>query len=207
MKCCKSIVFGAALLALLAFGAQAQAVVLSTFDSGSWGNGMTGLTGTYVDWSDPNATFTQNATSLTVVATAFGGGWMVPAALIDGTANGEDTLQLTVDINSGNAATGINVVLFSVDAGTQAGFSFDITGLFGPQVLTADLNNPDFFNAGNLGTWDPTQIGPEMHIQGNFADSNVLDIDWEDLRTIPEPASISLLGLACMAALCRKSRS
>ncbi|MEI9865761.1 MAG: PEP-CTERM sorting domain-containing protein, partial [Limisphaerales bacterium] len=178
-------------------------VSLSTFDSTGWGNGMTGLTGTYADWT--SATITQNATSLSVISTQFGGGWMVPTSptFINGVAGGETTLQLTIDIQPGNAANGINVVLFS-GAGANAGFSFNLTGLSGTQVLTRNLLVPDFYNAGSLATWDPSQIGTQMHIQGNFANNNALNISFADLSTVtpvPEPATLALAGLGGMAML------
>lgn len=164
---------------------------------------MTALTGTYADWT--SATITQNATSLSVVSTQFGGGWMVPTSptLINGVAGGENTLRLTIDIQPGNLANGINVVLFS-GAGANAGFSFNLTGLSGTQVLTKNLLVPDFYNAGSIATWDPSQIGTQMHIQGNFANNNVLNINFADLSTVtpvPEPATLTLAGLGVTAML------
>ncbi|HXI72111.1 MAG TPA: PEP-CTERM sorting domain-containing protein [Verrucomicrobiae bacterium] len=198
-----TILTGIACCALFLPSAVQADVTLSTFDSTGWGNGMTGLTGTYADWT--SATITQNATSLNVVSTQTGGGWMVPTSptLINGVAGGENTLQLTIDIQPGNAANGINVVLFS-GAGAHAGFSFDLTGLSGTQVLTKNLLIPDFYNGGSLATWNPSQIGTEMHIQGNFANNNALNISFADLRTVvpvPEPATLALAGLGGMAML------
>ena len=150
-------------------------------------------------------TFAQNATSFNVVATQSGGGWMVPTSptLINGVAGGENTLRLTIDIQPSNAANGINVVLFS-SGGTQAGFSFNLTGLSGTQVLTKNLLIPDFYNAGSLATWNPSQIGTQMHIQGNFANNNALNISFADLSTVtpvPEPTTLTLAGLGGMALL------
>jgi hypothetical protein len=198
-----------AVCALFAWASASHAdVVLSTFDDGDWGNGVTGLTGTYVDWD--SAMFTQNPFSFEVDdTTQFGGAWFtLPNPFLNGTANGEDKLSLTIDIKQDNQADGINVVLFDAN-GTQAGFAFDITGLTGSVNLMSDLLNPSFFNAGDINTWDPSQIGDQLHIQGNFANSNFLHINWEDLRTtnaIPEPASIGLMAIGALGMVFRRRR-
>ena len=105
------------------------------------------LTGTYVDWD--TGALTSGATDFRVQSTNFGGGWLAFGSPID--ASGETTLEVVLTANPGNVTTGFNVVLFSGGGSTQAVFTFSLVA--GTQTVTADLANPDFFNAGNLAVW------------------------------------------------------
>lgn len=158
-------------------------------------------TGTYVDWA--SGTFTSGATDWRVEASNFGGGWVTFAPQID--ASAEDTIEVTLTVNPANVATNFNIVLFSGAPGsTQAGWTFTLGA--GTQTLIADLDNPDFFNAGSLGTWDKSDIGNEWHVQGTFANNDHMDLTFDNLVLTPEPASLGLMGLGGLVMAGRRRR-
>ncbi|MFG0329051.1 MAG: hypothetical protein ACF8PN_04045 [Phycisphaerales bacterium] len=136
------------------------------------------LSGVYEDWGF--GTFTPGPTDYRVEATNFGGGWLFLDAPID--ASGEDLVEVVVTANPANVTTAFNVVLFSGAGTTQAGFRFEISP--GTQTLTADLNNPDFFNAGDINSWDTSDIWDQWHIQGTFENSDPLDLTFDNLALI-----------------------
>lgn len=154
------------------------------------------LSGAYEDWSF--GFFTPGADDFRVEATNFGGGWLFMDAPIDGSA--ETCLELTITANAANVTDTIHVVLFSGFGETEAGFTFTIAP--GTQTLTADLWNPTFFNAGDLSTWDPSDIFDQWHIQGSFANSDPLDITFDHLAlTTADCASFTLsIDNACPAS-------
>lgn len=183
-----------AVAAIAAVPSASGDITLSDFSSFS-------LTGTYVDWDF--GAFTSGATDFRVEASNFGGGWVAFGSSID--ASGENTLEIVLTVNAANVATAFNVVLFSGGGATQAGFTF-ILGA-GTQTLTADLNNPDFFNAGDLGSWDTSDIFNEWHLQGTFANNDHMDITFDNLALIPAPSSLALLGLGGVFAMRRRRGS
>lgn len=131
--------------------------------------------GAYEDWSF--GTFTSGADDFRVESTNFGGAWLFMDAPIDGSA--ESCLEITLTANAANVTDTIHVVLFSNFGETEAGFTFTIAP--GTQTLTADLMNPTFFNNGDISTWDPSDIWDQWHIQGSFANSDPLDITFDNL--------------------------
>ena len=169
---------------------QASAVTLSDFSNFS-------QTGTYEAWNA--GTFTSGATDWRVQANNFGGGWKTLASQID--ASAANLIQIKLAANPSNVATSFNLVLFS--PGTAAGWNFPVSP--GAQTLTANLNTPQFFNSGSIGTWNKGSIGPEWHLQGTFANGNpgqAMDLTFDNISfLVPEPTSITLLGLASIATL------
>jgi PEP-CTERM motif len=156
-------------------------------------------TGTYVDWDF--GTFTSGATDWRVEASNFGGGWVTLGSQLD--ASAEDTIEVTLTANPANVATNFNIILFSGAPGTtQAGWTFTLGA--GTQTLTADLNTPDFFNAGDINSWDKSDIGNEWHLQGTFANNDHMDVTFDNLVLTPEPASLGLLGLGVLALAGRR---
>lgn len=139
------------------------------------------LSGTYVDWDW--GTFTSGSEDFRVEATNFGGGWLFLDSPID--ASAEDVLEIVVTTNEANETTGFHVVLFSGQGEadwTEAGFAFEV--LPGTNTYTADLNNPTFFNRGDITTWDKSDIWDQWHIQGTFADSSWLDLTFDNLALV-----------------------
>ena len=185
-----------ALGTVLGGGSQSSAdVLISDFSNFS-------QTGTYVEWD--NGTFTSGATDWRVQANDFGGGWVTLGSQID--ASAEDTIELTLTVNPGNAAPFFNLVMFSGAPGsTQAAWRFPLVP--GTQTLIADLDNPDFFNAGDILSWDKSDIGNEWHLQGTFQNGNpglAMDVTFDNLVLTPEPASLGLLGLGVLALAGRR---
>lgn len=158
------------------------------------------LSGTYVDWDF--GTFTSGPDDFRVEATNFGGGWLFMDAPVD--ASGESLLEITITVNPNNVTPAFNVVLFSDNGATQAGFRFDIVQ--GTQTLTKDLSTPDFFNLGDQNSWNTSNIFDQWHLQGTFENGDPLDITFDHLALIPAPASIATLGLA-FAAMTRRRRN
>jgi hypothetical protein len=150
------------------------------------------LSGTYVDWDA--GTFTSGPDSFRVEATNFGGGWLFMDAPID--ASGETTLEIVVTANPNNVTSAFNVVLFSDNGTTQAGFTFNIVQ--GTQTLTADLMSPDFFNAGDINTWNPANLWDQWHLQGTFQNADPLDLTFDNLALIPAPLTLAPFALAAV---------
>lgn len=180
----------ALILTTVAAGARAE-VLISDFSNFS-------QTGTYVQWDF--GTFTSGATDWRVEANDFGGGWVTFAPQID--ASAEDLIQVKLTANPANVATNFNLVLFSGSpSDTQAGWTFTVSPRM--QTLTADLNTPDFFNAGSIATWDKSNIGNEWHLQGTFGNGDpglAMDLTFDNLSLVPEPSTLVLLGLATIVA-------
>lgn len=133
------------------------------------------LSGTYVDWDF--GTYTSGADDFRVESTNFGGGWLFMDAPVD--ASAETTLEVTVTTNAANVTTAFNVVLFSGFGATEAGFRFEL--MPGTNTYTADLATPDFFNAGDMSTWDTSDIFDQWHIQGTFENGDPLDLTFDDI--------------------------
>ncbi len=134
-----------------------------------------GLAGTYEDWN--SGTFTSGPEEFRVQATNFGGGWYLMDAPVD--ASAASLREIFGTANSANEAEAFNVVLFSGAGTTQAGFNFEI--IPGKQAYTGDLNNPDFFNAGDINSWDTTDLWDQWHLQGSFQNQNPLDLTFDNL--------------------------
>ncbi len=186
--------------ALLAFGVEARAnVTLSDFSSFN-------LTGTYVQWDF--GTFTSNATDFQVQATDFGGGFYVLPSAVN--ASGNSLLEVQLDINAGNVADKFNVVLIDAD-GTERVYRFDNLSNGAGQTLTKNVAN--FLQDNAPGTTPGLDLSnlTVFHLQGTFENGIpglAQDLTFDNLALIvPEPATISLLGLACVAVLCRRNRS
>ena len=170
---------------------QASAITLSDFINFN-------QTGTYEAWNA--GTFTSGATDWRVQANNFGGGWVTFAPQID--ASAADLIEIKLTANPNNVATSFNLILFSGSpSNTAAGWNFPVSP--GAQTLTADLNTPQFFNNGSLATWNKGSIGNEWHLQGTFANGNpglAMDLTFDNIAfLVPEPTSITLLGLASIA--------
>ncbi len=169
---------------------QASAITLSDFSNFN-------QTGTYEAWNA--GTFTSGATDWRVQAGNFGGGWKTLVSQID--ASAANLIEIKLTANPDNVATSFNLVLFSGSpSDTAAGWNFPVTP--GAQTLTADLNNPGFYNSGSIATWNKGSIGPEWHLQGTFANGNpglAMDLTFDNIAfLVPEPASITLLGFLAM---------
>lgn len=136
------------------------------------------LSGTYADWDF--GTFTSGADDFRVEAANFGGGWKFMDAPLD--ASDATHLEVVVTANPANVTSAFNVVLFSGSGTTEAGFRFDVSP--GTQTLIADLSSPDFFNAGDINTWDPGDLWDQWHIQGTFENGDWMDLTFDNLAVI-----------------------
>lgn len=190
----------AAVMLLVTIAAQAKAdVLISDFSNFN-------QTGHYEAWNA--GTFTSGATDWRVEAGNFGGGWVTFAPQIN--ASAENLIEIKLTANPANVAASFNLVLFSGSpSNTAAGWNFPVSP--GAQTLTADLNTPQFFNNGSIATWDKSNIGNEWHLQGTFANGNpglAMDLTFDNLALVPEPASIVLFGFAsiAVAAVTRRCR-
>ncbi len=132
------------------------------------------LSGTYEEWGW--GTFSPGPDDFRVEASSFGGGWKFMDAAAD--ASAENQLELIVTANPSNEATSFNVIMFSGAGATQAGFSFTIVD--GLNTYVADLNNPHFFNAGDINSWDTSDLWDQWHLQGSFANSDLMDLTFDD---------------------------
>ena len=133
------------------------------------------LSGTYNDWDF--GTFSPGPDDWRVEASSFGGGWKFLDAAID--ASAENQIEIVVTTNPLNEAASFNLVLFSGNGATQAGWNFSL--LDGTNTYLADLNNPDFFNSGDINSWDTSDIWDQWHLQGSFANSDLMDLTFDDL--------------------------
>ena len=187
----RCLMFSAAIPLLLV--AHVSAITLSDFSNFH-------QTGTYEAWNA--GTFTSGATDWRVQANNFGGGWVTFAPQIDASASNVIEVKLTA--NPANVATNFNLILFSGSpSNTAAGWTFNVSP--GAQTLTANLNTPQFFNNGSIATWNKGNIGNEWHLQGTFANGNpglAMDLTFDNIAfLVPEPASMTLLGLASIATV------
>jgi len=139
--------------------------------------GSFALTGTYVDWDA--GVFTSGANDFRVEATNLGGGFLDFASPLD--ASGATVLEITVDINAANLADEFNVVLIDGD-GTERVIRFTDVTIGDDQTLQVAL--ADFLqdNApGSVAGLDVSDIRT-FHIQGTFADNDLLDITFDNLQ-------------------------
>jgi hypothetical protein len=188
---------------VLVMGAVAHAnTTISTFDNYNLG-------GVYAAWSDPNVTtITSNPTNYEIQSLGFGGGF---AGLdpFPTNATGETTVNFNVTINAGDTP---NVLALLEDGdGTQFVYRWFVLGP-GNHALDAAINSTsgnstggepyDRFtgNAGstpglNLATLSFLQLQVDAH-----GSNTPYDISFNDLRLtgVPEPAAISLLGVASL---------
>jgi beta-glucanase (GH16 family) len=125
------------------------------------------LTGTYSQWN--SGTFSSGATGLGVQANDFGGGWYDLPAAID--AAGETTLRVGLDVNPGNVADALNIVLIDGD-GTERVYRFNNLSVGDNQTLSIDLADSLQDNAvGAVPGLDLSDLRV-FHAQGTFANGD-----------------------------------
>lgn len=163
-------------LFLSALGTTSHAsVVISDFDFAALGY-------TYAQWS--GGTFTPGASNFRVESFDFGGGGLGVGS-IDGT--GCDTVQLTLDVNSPNATTDINVVLTDAD-GTQRVYRFSglTTGVADPGLVVSKAVT-DFLQDNAPGSTPGLDLAniTGFDVQGTFGNGDpglVLDLTFDRLE-------------------------
>jgi hypothetical protein len=190
----------ALIIGVVSVGPAAANTLLSDFSNFN-------LSGTYEQWN--NATFTSGATSFRVESPGdFGGGYYNLPATVN--ASGETALQLLMDVNSGNVASLMNVVLIDGD-GTERVFRFDNLVAGAGQTLTKPLSMFLQDNApGSTPGLDLANI-TVFHLQGTFSNGNpgqAMDLTFDNLALVPEPATLlmSCLVWAGLAGLVRRRR-
>jgi hypothetical protein len=162
------------------------------------------LDGTYVQFD--TGTFTSGVNDFTIQANDFGGGFFDLAAPLD--ATGEGILELQLDVNAGNVADKMNIVLVDAD-GTERVFRFDGMVVGNDQTLEVDLAN---FLQDNLpGTTPGLDLSSltTFHVQGTFENGDpglALDLTLDNLALIPGivplgPADINGDGFVGIADL------
>ncbi|MEZ6190641.1 MAG: PEP-CTERM sorting domain-containing protein [Phycisphaerales bacterium] len=149
------------------------------------------LTGTYAQWN--SGSFTSGANDFRVQANDFGGGWHNLGGAVD--ATGETTLNVKLDVNSGNVADAFNIVLIDAD-GTQRVYRFTGLSTGDDQVLSIDLN--DFLQDNAVGSVPGLDVAniTEFHVQGTFGNGEpglAMDLTLDNL-SIGAASGIALLG-------------
>lgn len=182
----------AALIASLAVTGAAQAATLiTTFDSFTFN-------GHYGSWSNP-ATRTSGASSFTVAATGFGGGFKDIQPNVD--ATGETTVEFDVTVNTGPAGV---VLVLADDDGTQYNY-----GWFGREagsyLLTMDVLTPSWVSAdGNTAGLDLATLS-FIHVQVDpGTNTGPYSVSFNNLQLIPEPATLALAAVGGGAMLLRR---
>ena len=155
-------------------------------------------TGTYEAWNA--GTFTSGATDWRVQASNFGGGWKTLASQID--ASAANLIEIKLTANPNNVATSFNLVLFSRFSQRHAArWNFPVSP--GAQTLTADLNTPQGYNSGSIapGTRAASATSGTCKARsGTGAQAMAMDLTFDNISfLVPEPTSITLLGLASAA--------
>ena len=160
------------------------------------------LTGTYEQWK--SGSFTSAANDFRVQANDFGGGWKVLSSPID--ATGETALEVQLDINLGNVTHELNIVLADGD-GSDRVYRFNSLAVGADQTLKVALD--DFFQVNNPGSVPGLNLSAitSFHLQGIFANGLpglAMDLTFDNLALVPEPASLGLLGLGVPVLLRRR---
>lgn len=176
-------------------GAARADIILSTFDS-------SGFQWSYGSWNPLSAVETQFPTFVRIAgpATESGGAGVSLSSPVS-----VDTSSLFLVVSAriapGNAASGFNVILQSSPSDAY-GYYFPASS-FNPSTFTTSsipLSSPSF-TVGSPNLLTPGMT--EWQVQGDFSTTDSFAFEFEDLRLVPEPGTVALIGLGLLVLLRR----
>ena len=145
----------------------------------------------YASWATPAATITQHPASWEVNSLGYGSLWKYEGD-IDGSHMTQ--VQLTVDI-SGDPGFIAGPIVDLIDAagnwGTYAFYGITTPGSY---VLTADLSTTPWLNTADI-QHIHLECDPSSFTTGYY------DLNFKNLALVPEPASLTLLGLGALSLM------
>jgi hypothetical protein len=151
----------------------------------------------YSSWATPAATITPGPTAWEVASVGYGSLWKYEGD-IDGT--GYPQIQLTVDI-TGDPGFIAGPIVDLVDNngawGTYAWYGIDTPGSY---VLKADLSTTPWLNVADI---------QHIHLECDpgSAATVMYDLTFRDLSFVPEPTSLTLLGLGALVVVVARRRA
>ena len=151
----------------------------------------------YASWGTPAATITGGPTSWEVSSIGYGSLWKYEGD-INGT--GMAQVQLTVDITGEPGFIAGPIVDLVDNNGAWATFAWYGITTPGSYVLTANLSATPWLNVADI---------QHIHIECDpgAAPTTMYDLTFLDLSLVPEPASLTLVGLGVAALVIARRRA
>jgi len=184
-------------LAMAASASAAAPVQLASFDNFT-------LDATYANWANPAVTtITSGPTAWTVRSQGYGSGYKYLGGEFN--AAGNDTVQLDATVSEGVA--GMLVDLVDANGNGLAYRFYGLTpgnGTNGTNNYTLQMKLSDGQYFAGTGVLDTTRIS-QMNIEIDPGPGGAIyTASWNNLSLVPEPSSIALIGLGCLAAARRR---
>ena len=151
----------------------------------------------YGSWATPAATITSGPTSWEVSSIGYGSLWKYEG---DINGSGATRVQLTIDITGDPGFIAGPIVDLVDNNGAWATFAWYGITTPGSYVLTGDLSTTPWINIADI---------QHIHLECDpgAAPTVMYDLTFRDLSLIPEPASLTLVGLGVAALVIARRRA